>query len=332
MAGSTYHLEALEIYLSEFCFFDCAHSISGCSCELTVMKTIRFFVAFMALAASVRSQDGGNPVPQQGAAPVATPRILGNIPDGTPPPPAPPKPAFVVPPSDILATTTHEQGGRTITIRKIKPIDLPAPPDSVTPAANIPNRVPGDGAASSGSSHPGARMLSLGATVYRFKDSPPRTLVQYRPQPEAEAITFWSSADFTLIAGIQGIVAADGLTYRLVMAWSTTDTTRGTAASASGGNGPVPPGMPDFADGPATFTIVGTPPADPAVLGPIQSLHDVYNSEYQRLKTAYEGRELARLQHEADLKANPPRPQNITIHVWDIPADQAAELKGGTQP
>ena len=67
-------------------------------------------VVALALAASVRSQDGGNPVPP--AAPVATPRILGNIPDGTPPPPAPPKPAFVVPPADILATTTHEPGDR----------------------------------------------------------------------------------------------------------------------------------------------------------------------------------------------------------------------------
>ena len=144
--------------------------------------------------------------------------ILGNIPAGTPPPPAPPKPPFVVPPSDILATTTHEQGGRTITIRKIKPIELPPPPDSAPPAANISNPAPGDGAAASGSSHPATHMLSLGATVYRFKDSPPRTLVQYRPQPEAEAITFWSSADFTLIAGIQGIVAADGRWVILDMA------------------------------------------------------------------------------------------------------------------
>ncbi|MEI6178584.1 MAG: hypothetical protein WCS43_16960, partial [Verrucomicrobiota bacterium] len=73
-------------------------------------------------------------------------------------------------------------------------------------------------------------------------------------------------------------------------------------------------------------------PADPSVLVPIQSLHDLYNSEYQRLKNAWDGRECARIQHEADLKANPPQPPNITIHVWSIPADQDAGLKGGTQP
>ena len=292
------------------------------------MKTIPLFVAIMGLTASVRSQDeettaSGSPTP----APVVVPttaRILGDIPDGTPPPPAPPRPELVVSPSDILATTTHEQGGRTITIREIKPIALPSAPDPAPPAANVSKASLGNEPAESSAVRPGSHMLSLGATVYRFKDSPPRTLVQYRPQSDAEAITFWSSADFALISGIQGIVAADGLTYRLFMTWSTTDTTRSAATST--------PNIPVFPDGPATFDIVGTPPADPSVLDPIQSLHDVYNSEYQRLKTAWEGRERARIQHEADLKANPPQPQNITIHVWNIPADQAAELKGGAQP
>jgi hypothetical protein len=44
----------------------------------------------------------------------------------------------------------------------------------------------------------------------------------------------------------------------------------------------------------------------------IQSLHDLYNNEYARLKTAYEGRERARIEREAYLKANPP-------HITDQP-------------
>ena len=164
-------------------------------------------------------------------------------------------------------------------------------------------------------------MLSLGATVYRFKDSPPRTLVQYRPEPQGEPITFWSSADFSLISGIQGIVATDGRTYSLFMAWSITDTTR-TALGH-------PPDIPAFPEGQATFTMVGTPPADPSVLVPIQSLHDLYNSEYVRLKAAYEGRERARLQHESDLKANPPKPKNITLNYWRT--EKPANDKGGNK-
>ena len=280
------------------------------------MRTIPILVTFMALVSPVRSQDDGNTTPQEGAAPAATARIIGNIPDGTPPPPAPPKPAYVVPQRNILGTTTQEQGGRTITIQKIKPIALPAPP-----TANIGNQAPSDGQAASGAGHPTTRMLSLGATVYRFKDNPPRTLVQYRPQPDGEPVTFWSSADFALISGIQGIVAADGLTYRLFMAWSTTDNTRAAATSV--------PNIPVFPDGPASFAIVGTPPADPSVLAPIQSLHDLYNSEFQRLKTAYEGRERARLLYEADLKANPPKPKNIVLNYWRT--EKPAQTEGGNK-
>ena len=59
----------------------------------------------------------------------------------------------------------------------------------------------------------------------------------------------------------------------------------------------------------------------------IQSLHDIYDSEYARLKTACEGRERARIQREADLKANPPQPENVTLNYWS--AEKPAAAKGG---
>ena len=284
------------------------------------MKMTFFFVAFMALVSPARSEDAGKTIPQERVAPPIPARILGDIPDGTPPPPAPPKPAFVVPARDILATTTQEQGGRTITIRKIKPIALPAPP-APPPAANTDNAAFRERLAECRASHPVTPVLSLGATVYRFKDFPPRTLVQYWPGHGDEPITFWSSADFALISGIHSFVGTDGLTYSLFMTWSTTDTTRSTATSV--------PNIPVFPDGPASFAIVGTPPADSSVLGPIQSLHDLYNSEFQRLMTAYEGRERARLQHEADLKANPPKPKNIVLNYWRT--EKPAQTEGGNK-
>ena len=77
------------------------------------------------------------------------------------------------------------------------------------------------------------------------------------------------------------------------------------------------------------FRSVGTPPADPSVLVPIQSLHDLYNSEFQRLKTAYDGRERARLQREADLKAYPPQPENIVLSYWTT--DEPKPAKGSTK-
>ena len=89
------------------------------------------------------------------------------------------------------------------------------------------------------------------------------------------------------------------------------------------------PKIPDFPDGPAAFTIVGTPPVDPSVLVPIQSLHDLYNSEFNRLKAAYDGRESARIEREAYIKAHPPQPKNITLNYWRT--DKPASGKGAAQ-
>ena len=66
------------------------------------------------------------------------------------------------------------------------------------------------------------------------------------------------------------------------------------------------------------------------MLVPIQSLHDLYNNEFGRLKTAYEGRELARIQHEADLKAHPPQPQNLVVNFWTTDTPKPAK-KGGAK-
>ena len=189
------------------------------------MKPLPLLVAFMALVSPVRSQDqakaisGGStamPVPT----PSTTARIIGNIPDGTPPPPQVPKPQFVARATDILDTKVHQQGGRTITIQKIKPIALSSPPDPAPQSLAAADPAFQERLAEFRQAHPNSGMLTLGATVYRFTDSPPRTLVTYRPVGRGECITFWSSADFALIAGIYSFVATDGAPHRMFMMWS----------------------------------------------------------------------------------------------------------------
>ncbi len=64
-------------------------------------------------------------------------------------------------------------------------------------------------------------------------------------------------------------------------------------------------------------------------LASIQAVHDLYNNEHDRLQTAYQGRQQANLQREAELKAHPPKPQNIVIDHWDIHGDTQAE--GGSK-
>jgi len=309
------------------------------------MKTVPSVIAaFVTIAWSVRAEDVQTGITRATTAgpvatatslssvalltPVATARIVGDIQDGTPARPQAHRPEFVASERDVLESKVHEQEGRTITVQKIKPVALPPPP---APLPRSSGEAVGTIAfkqqlADYRATHPGTGVISIGATVYRTHKVPPRTLVNYWPSRGDDPITFWSSANFALLSGIHSFLATDGRTYNFFMTWSTIDT--GRADDLSGGM-PLPD-IPDFPMGSATFTIVGKPPADPSVLVPIQSLHDLYNSERLRLKTAFQGRERARLQQEADLKANPPQPKNIVLNYWTTDTPARAK-KGGAK-
>ena len=316
------------------------------------------FIVLLAVVASVRSQNAltvtegvvSTAVPTAGASTAnwlaAAPslsqiprpaqripaRIIGGVPDGTSSPVPSPKPGFIAPGRNIVDTKVHQQGGRTITVQKIKPIALP-PPEA--PSAPQPETLRTATATADFkqhladylAAHPPVEEISISATVYRRSPLPPRTLVRYWTKSGGDPITFWSSADFSLISGIRSIAATDGRTYSLSVTSGNINIRRLTALS---GGKFQPPDIPDFAVGPATFILAGKPPADPAILVPIQSLHDIYNKEYWRLKFAFEGCERARLQREADLKANPPQPQNIVLNFWTTDTPASTE-KGGAK-
>ena len=260
-------------------------------------------------------------------------RILGSIPDGTPPPPEPPKPKFIVPAKDVLESKSVEQGGRTITVRKINPIALPPPPpppppvEPLSPEAEAAFR---ERIAKYRESHPRTKMAFLSATVFRSKDSPPRTLVRCWPEGKRQTVTYWSSADFGLISGIHAFADATGTTHSMLMGWGYADlesmsNLRAARLKAYGATAP-----PTFPEGKATFEIIGEPLAAED-LAPIQALHDLYNNEYARLKSAFEGRERARLAQEAYLKANPPQPKNITLNYWRTERKPTTTAKEGAR-
>lgn len=282
----------------------------------------RIISLLLAAAVWTQAQEPGREVTVTKSATLASPaapRILGEIPDGTPPPPAPPKPEFHIPARDILSTATHEQGGRTITIRQIKPIALPPPP--IPPAPAKPAALELDEEFNQSltkyrEERAKSGLLFLGATVFRSKNSPPRTLVRYWPEGTGETITFWSSADFALIAGgIQSFADSAGDTHHLLMGWSEVDIDRMSRREVGQGREYDAPAMPDLPKGNATFQIIGEAPAAEELVA-IQSLHDIYHTELARLTTAHAGREKARIQRQAFLKANPPRPEDITLNYW----------------
>lgn len=263
-------------------------------------------------------------VPTHAAEPApVVPEILGDLPDGTPPPSEPEKPAFVVAPQDVLETETHQQGGRAITVRKISPITLPQPskPEPPSPA----NPALRQKLSAIEEENPGSGILFIGATVFRFNGPAPRTLASIQTEGSAEEVTFWSSADFAYLSGFSTFSGADGKTYSLIMAWGSTPAEQPAALEQEHGTPPLPV----LAEGAATFSVITQNPSPEAVAA-IQSLHQIYNSEYERLKAAFEGRERARLQQEADLRANPPQPKNLVLNHWRIetPVSEQQEERG----
>jgi hypothetical protein len=134
---------------------------------------------------------------------------------------------------------------------------------------------------------------------------------------EGHEITFWSSADFSLIAGgIGTFTDTAGLSHSIFMSWSTMDAERADKFLAVTGRIYQLPEILTFPEGKATFQFIGETQPAPETLTAIQSLHDLYNSEHQRLLTAYQGREQARKQQAAHLKANPSQPKDITLNYW----------------
>jgi hypothetical protein len=285
-----------------------------------LMKQISQIIpVLLAIVSLAHSQDEVSSASRESEATLVSPttaRILGEIPDGTPPPPQPPKPEYQIAARDVLSTATHEQGGRTITIREIKPIALPPPPVPVEAISTESDAVYAQCLAEYRETHPKSGILICSATVFRSKDSPPRTLVRYWPEGNGGDITFWSSADFALIAGgINSFADSAGNSHYMLMGWGNVDLDHMAELYAAKGREYGAPDLPEFPEGKASFQIIGKQP-DAENLAPIQALHDLYNSEYERLKTACEGRERARFEQEAYLKRNPTHPKNITLNYW----------------
>ena len=291
------------------------------------------FAAVMAAAESVCSQEVASTTPgtvtAAPAVPAATAHLLGNLHDGTPPPPSRPKPEFVVPPQDILSATTHQQGGRTITIQEIKPIALPPPPQ-LAPPLDLNDPVVKARIARFRAARPHMAFILVGATVYHSKDAPPRTLVRVWPQAQGEPVTVWSSADFALLSGFSTFVGSSGETASLMMMWSVTYLDNLNKLQERFGRKIEQPKIPYLPPGPATFVVAGGNPT-PQTLASIQSLHDLYNNEFSRLLAASEGRQRASLLREAELKAHPPQPKDIVLSYWriDTPGEAGAVQGGG---
>ena len=323
-------------------------TIPSLTCFLSCLALSAQEIAAPAAASAAVTESADAPAPQ----PVAivppttlTPRLLHAIPDGTPPPPAPPKPPFIVAPEHVRDTKTIWQDGRTVTYQRVDPLPIPPPPEPATPPTAAETAAFAARIAAYRATRPRYDFLMLGATLYLSENHPPRAFIRLWPTTAGAAVSFWSNLDLRETQGISRFVGTDGTVHEVFMIWSAVNIDRAAQSWARRGLAYRPPAFPAFphetpaaADrpaalaGPASYLVAGDGPADPALVARFAEFVRLCNIERPALHAAFISREKARLALEAELKAHPPRPQDITIHYWTsggIPVANAATGNGG---
>jgi hypothetical protein len=135
----------------------------------------------------------------------------------------------------------------------------------------------------------------------------------------------WSNSDWMILTGFAECQKGDKRFVSLLMA--------GRMSSA---NLPVdsPYRIPDDLPAePGTYRITQGDMANVEAYEGITALHELYRSDYARLKQAYDLREQRRKEREAALRANPPVPEDVVLHFWKVDRDEENTVgpKGGAQ-
>jgi len=232
------------------------------------------------------------------------------------------KPIITIPAEDVLTSKTVQQNGREVTVRKIRPILLPEAQDQAL--ANLPSHQPR--ATEIQQEHPEQILIQAAATVFRPTDSPPLSLVRLWLRG-GEAVTFWSSADFAYLSGFTSFAGADGKSYSLLLTWSVSQAR--TRAEILAQAGPQLPAPPEFKGGKAAFSIASSGPIPEETGAAIQALHEIYHHEHDRLQAAYEDRQRAELQRQAEALAHPEEKRPVTLSYWRIETPAPSTAKPG---
>jgi len=256
--------------------------------------------------------------------------VLGPISDGSPAPAAPPPFKIETAPEDILETKVREQGGRKIIIQKVTPVELP--PTTEPP---VPRKLSAEQRAEWEARRLQMKkreFLFLSATVYRSARYPGGARTQFRmwSKNRKEPFEVWSNVDGQWMGGF-GNFQTPTTIYSVCMGIGAMDVDRMEKAWASKGRVYTPPVVPEIPEGEARFVVTkGDPTAEE--IAPMQAIQDLYNTEGDKLRLAYEGRLQAQKEQAEFLKANPPKPQDIVVRYWRIekPAS-AGQNEGGAQ-
>ncbi len=136
-------------------------------------------------------------------------------------------------------------------------------------------------------------------------------------------ISFWSTADFALLAHPGEIVIGDGESerYGLLLMHSIREVESAEEIAAFHNLETEA-----FPEGPAGWHLDdNSVPPDAATLAAIEAVHQHYAANLASLKAAYHQIEAERAARRADLEANPPQPRDIHLRVGRLSREQAAD-------
>jgi len=276
-------------------------------------------LAFAWLGCHASAQDTVTP----GDATVDAPKIIGPVADGTPPPEPPPRP---MPDVKVLNTVVRHEGGRTITMNRVEPPDLPELPPPVPPPDLSDPKVQ-EWLAKMRENARETRMAFVSATVYDHE----RTLLRWwLPGDPPKNFEAWSNIDFNHLCGF-GSYEFEGVEYALLMGIGNMDTEKWRQIMANYGRTLELPESPELPVDRPAYLVTDGDTTDEDGMAIMEGLHHLYAREKDQLAAAYEARVQARIEREAYLKAHPPKPMDTVIHFWRRPREARNGLEGGVR-
>jgi len=246
--------------------------------------------------------------------------IVGELSDGTPPPPAP-EPEL--PPVEIRETKVVQLPDRQVTIHRIADPGLPDPRPKI-PERQVMTAEEIDAFRNSPQVQQWLEQaaktthLFISATVV---DDRATFLRWWHDGAEYQA---WSNSDWMILTGFAECQKGDRHFVSLLMAGR-----MGSANLPADSPYRIPADLPAE---PGTYRITQGDLTNAEAYGGITALHELYRSDYARLKQAYDLREQRRKEREAALRANPPVQEDIVLHYWKVqPKRRLGNTKGGAQ-
>lgn len=233
----------------------------------------------------------------------AAPHVVGSISTGErfAPVAKPPLPG-----TDVEQSVVHREGGRSITMQRVAPPVLPAPPPAPQPRAPLTD-AQRDGLVQRARSK--VKTLLLSATVFDHQ----KTLLRW--WHEGQEYTAWSNVDFNYLCGFGSFEVGDTRWSLMLCAGNMSTATLARVAQERG-KIYTPPVSPELPSDTPTFVIVQGDATKVEAAAPINALHQLYKSSETSLKAAYESRKQNAAEQLAYDRAHPPKPKDVTIQFW----------------